>query len=143
LGKQTILFDVESKAFGQRRGDLLIMGADAEVPPVQFNWSAGADRIPGQTGTISPNPDPIRESLRWTASSLGKNQSLDLRIRHPRPVYYVPTSGPSLLPSDPTFMMTNAACWNEAQPFPTRDRTPRYEPPKSETFPGDPLDKSR
>jgi hypothetical protein len=40
-------------------------------------------------------------------------------------------------------MMTNAACWNEAQPFPTRDRTPRYEPPKSETFPGDPLDKSR
>jgi len=142
LGKQTILFNVESKSFAERRGSLMIMGANVEVPSVEFDWPAGADLAPGQPGTVNSKPDPIRESLRWTARSLGKNQTLDLRIRHPRPVFYVPTRGSSL-PYDPTFMMTNAACWNEAQPFPTRDRTPRYEPPKSETFPGDPLDKSR
>jgi len=142
LGKQTILFNVESKSFGERRGNLLIMGANVEVPPVEFDWPAGADRVPGQAGTVSSTTDPIRESLRLTARSLGKNQSLDLRIRHPRPVYYVPTPESSL-PYDPTFMMTNASCWNEAQPFPTRDRTPHFEPPKTDTLVGDSLDKSR
>jgi hypothetical protein len=142
LGKQTILFNVESKSFAERRGNLLIMGANVEVPSVEFDWPPGADRVPGQAGKESTTPDPIRESLRLTSRSLGKNQSLDLRIRHPRPVYYVPTPGSSL-PYDPTFMMTTAACWNEAQPFPTRDRTPRYEPPKSDTIVGESLDKSR
>jgi len=94
LGKQTVLFDVESKSFAQRRGNLLIMGANlADVPPVKFDWPPDADQVPGQAGTVNPNPDPIRESLRLTARSLGKNQSLDLRIRHPRPVYYVPITG--------------------------------------------------
>jgi hypothetical protein len=27
-------------------------------------------------------------------------------------------------------MMTNAASWNEDQPFPGRERTPRFEPPR-------------
>jgi hypothetical protein len=140
LGKQTILFNVESKSFAERRGNLMIMGANVEVPSVEFDWPAGADQIPGQAAASS-KPNPIRESLRLTARSLGKNQSLDLRIRHPRPVYYTPTAGSSLA-FDPTFMMTNAASWNEAQPFPTRERTPRYEPSKSETL-GKDSDKSR
>jgi hypothetical protein len=142
LGKQTILFNVESKSFGERKGNLLVMGANVEVPPVEFDWPPGADQAPGQAGTLSSNPDPIRESLRLTARSLGKDQSLDLRIRHPRPVYYVPSPGTSL-PYDPTFMMTNAACWNDPQPFPTRERTPRYEPPKSDSFSANSLDKMR
>jgi hypothetical protein len=142
LGKQTILFTVESKSFGERRGNLLIMGAPVEVPPVEFNWQPGADQVPGQAGTLSSTPSPIRESLRLTSRSLGKTQSLDLRIRHPRPAYYVPTRGSSL-PYDPTFMMTNNDSWNEAQPFPTRERIPRYEPPKSESIGGDSVDKSR
>src|SRR5438093_9258946 len=113
------------------------MGANlADVPAVKFDWATGADQLPGQAGAVSANPDPIRESLRLTARSLGKNQSLDLRIRHPRPVYYVPTPGSSL-PYDPTFMMADAASWNDAQPFPTRERTPRYEPPKSDLLTGD------
>jgi hypothetical protein len=137
LGKQTILFNVESKTFAQRRGNLLIMGANlTDVPAVEFDWPPGADELPGQAGIVSTTPDPIRESLRLTARSLGKNQSLDLHIRHPRPVYYVPQPGSSL-PYDPTFMMTDAASWNDAQPFPTRERTPRYEPPKSEVLTGD------
>jgi hypothetical protein len=142
LGKQTILFNVESKSFAERRGNLMIMGANVEVPSVEFDWPAGADQIPGQAANVSTRPNPIRESLRLTARSLGKNQSLDLRIRHPRPVYYIPTPGSSLA-YDPTFMMTNASSWNEAQPFPTRERTPRYEPSKSETLANDSVDKSR
>ena len=39
-------------------------------------------------------------------------------------------------------MMTDAASWNDAQPFPTRERTPRYEPPKSDVLTGD-LDQVR
>jgi hypothetical protein len=141
LGKQTILFKDESKSFGERKGNLLVMGANVEVPPVEFDWPQGTDQPPGQAVTLSPNPDPIRESLRLTARSLGKDQSLDLRIRHPRPVYYAPSPGTSL-PYDPTFMMTNAACWNDPQPFPTRERTPRYEPTKADSFSAD-LDKMR
>jgi ABC-type uncharacterized transport system len=143
LGKQTVLFNVESKSFAERRGNLLIMGANVEVPPVEFDWPAGADRPPGQTmANGSDKSNPIRESLRLTARSLGKNQTLDLRIRHPRPVYYVPPAG-STSAYDPIFMMTNAASWNDSQPFPTRERTPRYEPPKSDTLAGDSLDKMR
>jgi hypothetical protein len=141
LGKQTVLFNVESKSFAERRGNLMIMGANVEVPSVEFDWPAGADQIPGQA-TVSSTPNPIRESLRLTARSLGKNQSLDLRIRHPRPVYYTQANG-SPLAFDPTFMMTNAASWNEAQPFPTRERTPRYEPSKADSIGGDSPDKSR
>jgi hypothetical protein len=142
LGKQTILFNVESKSFAERRGGLMIMGANVEVPPVEFDWEAGADQVPGQAEVVNSTPDPIRESLRLTSRSLGKNQSLDLRMRHPRPVYYVPTSGSSL-PYDPTFMMSNSQCWNEAQPFPTRERTPRYEPSKTGSLGGNSLDEPR
>jgi hypothetical protein len=142
LGKQTVLFNVESKSFAERRGNLMIMGANVEVPSVEFDWPAGADQIPGQAATVTSTLNPIRESLRLTARSLGKNQALDLRIRHPRPVYYIPTPGSSLA-YDPTFMMTNTASWNEAQPFPTRERTPRYEPSKSEALANDSVDKSR
>jgi hypothetical protein len=142
LGKQTILFNVESKSFAQPRGNLLVMGANVEVPPVEFDWPAGADQPPGQTATLSSNPNPIQESLRLTARSLEKSQTLDLRIRHPRPVYYVPTAG-SELSYDPTFMMTSAACWNDDQPFPTRERTPHYEPSSSKLLAKESLDKMR
>src|SRR5439155_22915854 len=98
------------------------------------------------------NPNPIRESLRLAARSLGKDQSLELRIRNPRPVYYLPpkesspeesSSQESSLPYDPIFMMTDAASWNDPQPFPTENHTPHYEPPsKSNLLTGD-LDQMR
>jgi hypothetical protein len=142
FAKQTVLFNVESKAFAERRGNLLIMGANVEVPAVEFDWPAGADQPLAQASLASMKANAIRESLRLTARSLGKDQQLDLRIQHPRPVYYQPAKGGSLT-FDPVFMMTNAASWNDDQPFPTRERTPRYDPSKSETFGKDPLDKMR
>src|SRR5262249_732218 len=76
-------------------------------------------------------PNPIRDSIRLTARGLGKKQLLDLRLRHPRPIYYDPPEGK--LEQETTFLMTSAAAWNESQPYPTRDPTPRFEEPK----PGD------
>jgi hypothetical protein len=128
LPNQTVLFNVESKSFAERRGGLLVLGANVEMPPVEFNWPAGAERTWVRAPVKEQKDNPIRRSMALTARGLGKDESLDLRLRHPRPVYYDPKAPP--LAFQPEFMMTNAASWNEDQPFPTRERTPRFEPPK-------------
>jgi hypothetical protein len=119
---------VETKSFGERRGALFIAGTRVEVPPVEFAWRAG-----GRPGVLAQGsdrtPNPISTSLRLTARSVGKDNAPDLRLRHPRPVYYEPPKGQKLA-TDPTFLMTNPDAWNESQPFPTRERTPRFEKPK-------------
>jgi hypothetical protein len=128
LPKQTVLFNVESKSFAERRGNLMIMGTNVEVPPVQFDWPAGAGQTLAQEARAEAlSPNPVRESMRLMARGLGKGQSLELKIRNPRPVYFEPAKGTTLA-FDPVFMMTDPACWNEDQPFPSRERTPRFEP---------------
>jgi hypothetical protein len=130
LPKQAVLFNVESKSFAERRGGLLIMGASVEVPPVRFDWPPGAGRPSARELTAAENlpPNPIRESMRLTTQGAGRDGGSDLRLRHPRPVYYEPKEKHE--PFDPVFLMTDPASWNEDQPFPTRERTPRFEPPK-------------
>src|SRR5262249_55907010 len=54
------------------------------------------------------------------------NRKLDLRLRHPRPVYVDPEREKDL-PYDPVFMMTNPASSNDDNPVPTREGTPRPE----------------
>jgi hypothetical protein len=131
MSRQTVLFNVESKSFAERRSGLVILGATVEVPPVTFDWPAGAGQRLAQAARLEEEkPNPIRESMRLTARSLGKGQALDLRLRHPRPVYYEPAKGGTPSPFQPVFMMTDAASWNEDQPFPSRERTPRFELPK-------------
>jgi hypothetical protein len=143
MGRQTVLFNVESKSFAERRGGLLVLGANVEVPPVEFDWKPGVGR-PLSMAKVDehPNPNPIRESMRLTARSLGKEQPLELRVRHPRPVYFEAPPGVELS-FDPEFMMTSAASWNEPSPFPTPQRTPRYEPPKADDFTKGTLDEKR
>src|SRR5262249_1482147 len=55
----------------------------------------------------------------------------DLRLRHPRPVYYEPPGtgdkGRGLPPYDPVFLMTSADAWNEDQPFSTDEAIPAYK----------------
>jgi hypothetical protein len=125
LPKQAILFNVETKSFGERRGALLIVDRSrVEVPPVEFDWRPG-----GRLRVLEERPpNAIRTSLRVASRAASKEALGDLRLRHPRPVYYEPQGGRSS--KDPTFLMTSTDAWNEAQPFPTRDKTPRYEPPK-------------
>jgi hypothetical protein len=128
FGKQTVLFNVESKSFAERRTGLLVSGAGVEVPPVDFEGKTAAPRPLGKPDDSSPKKDnPIRASMRIAAHSLGKN--LDLRVRYPRPIYY--ESPDKKVPEfEPEFVVTSGASWNEDQPFPTAQRTPRFEPPK-------------
>src|SRR5207248_9597050 len=92
MPKQTILFNVETKSFAERRGNLIIQGTQVEVPPVEFDWRPGAG-LPGRVrGSKKLTPHPIRSSLRLASRSVGKGEAMDLRLRHPRPVYYEPTS---------------------------------------------------
>lgn len=127
LPKQTVLFNVETKSFGERRGALLILGSRVEVPPVEFSWKPG-----GRPGLVkeSGKSNPIRTSIELAARSVGQNQELGLRLRHPRPVYLVDAADKGR--DDAVFMMTSPDAWNESQPYPTRERTPRYEPPKKD-----------
>lgn len=137
LPKQTVLFQAETKSFAERRSGFLIPGTHVEVPAVQFEWPAGA----GAAGQLSrfkdADPHPIRTSLALTARSVGQGRPLELKLRHPRPVYFEPADPTSDV--SPVLMVTSPDAWNEDQPFPTSDRpVPRFEPPKG----GDPLKES-
>jgi hypothetical protein len=176
FGRQTVLFDVESKSFGQRRSGLVIGGTSVEVPPLRLDeWKPGTGLPPAKQGSEAGLPaNPLRESLRLTARSLGKAEALDLRLRHPRPVYY--DAAAARLPGSlgmwavapgaglggvswgslflfgregrarafqPEFLMTDAESWNESQPFPTRERTPHYEPARPDDPVTDPYEAKR
>ena len=143
FGKQTILFDVENESFAEGRSGLLFAGSDVLIPALDFDWKPGTGLPLGQAFTDPEiKPNPIRESLSLTARSMGQGQSLDLHLRHPRPVYYEPfdpsITGAFLIQShvlghaacyflpvrqgpklDPYFLMTGPASWNDDQPFPS------------------------
>lgn len=130
LGKQTVLFDDEVEALAESRTGAEIGGVQFEPPPVLFDWTPGAGRPIGSPPP-SDKTNRIRESLQLTARALGKDAEgkpvpLDIRIRHPRPIYFVPPRG-SKVASDPDFLMTNPRSWNEDQPFPTADSVPQFE----------------
>jgi hypothetical protein len=94
---------------------------------VEFEGSKAAN--PALMTEAGPrNPNPIGNSMRIAAHSLGRTD-LDLRIRNPRPIYFQPEDGHGSS-AEPTFLITSPASWNEDQPFPSRERTPRFEPPK-------------
>jgi hypothetical protein len=130
FGNQTILYNVESKSFAERRSGLLVSGANVEVPPVEFEGKAETPGPLGKAETAERSPNPIRASMRIAEHSLGK--SLDLRVRYPRPIYYEPPKNEKGKPLtfEPDFMLSSAASWNDDNPFPSRERTPRFEPPK-------------
>lgn len=142
LPKQTILFNVESKSFAERRSGIVIMGTSVEVPPVKFDFEPGAG-LAGKTVTANLKPNPLQESLRSWSRGLGKNQVAEVRLRHPRPIYYDATQDGARQEFDPTIMLTDERSWNEKQPFPTRERTPRYEPPKGDDAGLDAFERSR
>ncbi|HTU20386.1 MAG TPA: hypothetical protein VMG10_20145 [Gemmataceae bacterium] len=165
--KQTVLYDVEEKAFAENRAGLSIAGSSVEVPPLIWDWSSRDSLPPGSPDLPRP-ASRIRDSVRLTARGLGKDQTLELRIRDPRPVYFVPPEPPGLrtqavalfaspaqpswpgltlsltalgqsleqarqqLHADPVFLMTSSQSWNEDNPFPSDDRIPQFEQPKSD-----------
>ncbi len=140
LAKQTVLFGADSKSFAERRSGLLVAGTNVQVPPVTFEWEPGAGRprklAPLETG----EPHPIRDSMRITSRST--TQKLDLRLRHPRPIYYDPAGG-AKQGVDADIMMADRDSWNEENPFPAREKTPRFDPPKEDDPAKGTLDEER
>lgn len=133
LGKQTVLYDVESKAMARSGAGQDDLGAGkVEVPPVLFDWKPGAGLPPKSRYAASAElpANPVRQSMRLTSRGVGKESVLDLRLRHPRPIYFEPPAG-TTPKNDPYLMMTPLESWNEDQPFPTRTRTPEFRPTKS------------
>jgi hypothetical protein len=131
FGKQTVLFNVESKAFAERRSNPFSAGANVEVPPIDFAGAGEATRSALKLDTPPLPVNPLGQAMQIAAHSFGTT-NLNLRVQYPRPIYYEPAKEQKL-PFEPEFLMTNAASWNEEQPFPTRERSiPRFEPPKAD-----------
>jgi hypothetical protein len=88
LGKETVLFTRESKRSLRGRGGLLGGGGASEIPAVRFDPASGTGRpLILRPATDRPH-NPLGDSMTLTARSIGKE--LDLRLQHPRPVYYEP-----------------------------------------------------
>lgn len=129
LGKQTILHNAESKSFAERRTGLLVSSAAVEIPPVEFESLPAAANPLSQVDRGPRKPNPIRSSMHIASDSLGKK--LDIQVKYPRPVFFEPPPG-VISEFEPEFILTSPASWNEDQPFPSRERTPRFEPPKQD-----------
>jgi hypothetical protein len=143
LGKQTVLFDSEMKAFADRRAGKTFAGTTVRIPPVLFEWKSGQGHPLGYP-VLSRQENPIRRSMRLAGRGLAKGQALDIALRLPRPVYYEPPKG--VKPDfDPDFLMSNADSWNEEQPFPTAESVPQFTRPKEsgKAAAADPLDERR
>lgn len=132
LNKQTVLFDVEEVAFGERQGGGLTGGTEVRVPPLQLSWSPGTGypanlRRPGEK-----TDNPVRAS-QWLASrGLGRAQRedprLQLRLRHARPVYVeIDQNNPDRFRQQSEILMTSADSWNEDQPYATDSTTPAFK----------------
>src|SRR5262249_60483359 len=73
FGRQTVLFNVESKAFAERRTGLPTSGA-VKVPTVLFDWPPAAlSRSPAEQASSELIPNRIRESMRILAREVGKD----------------------------------------------------------------------
>jgi hypothetical protein len=134
FGKQTILFGADSKAFAERRSSLLATGASVEMPPLVFEAPKGKSLTSAKSLVDEPAnkaANPIATSMKVTERTVGGKQKLDLRLRHPRPIYFTPVRS-GAVPFAPEFLVSDSDSWNEENPFPTRERTPRYEPPKAD-----------
>lgn len=103
---QTILFDVESKAFRMTQGDRL-SGSAVNLPPLSVVPPPGLN-----TGDLAANP--ISRSLQVLGRSI--DQPLDIRLRAPTPVR-LKKDAQAKQPFAAEFLWTAAESWNETYPF--------------------------
>jgi hypothetical protein len=129
FGNSVVFYNVESDGFAARRSGLRGAGLNVDLPPVAFQWSPTALRIPGTIAeqTALP-PNPLGASMEIIERSVG-GQKLNIPARHARPVRFDPRRFGELK-FDPVFMVTSADSWNDDNPFPTQQRMPHYEKPK-------------
>ena len=86
MPKQTILFNVETKSFAERRGNLIIQGTQVEVPPVEFDWKPGAG-LPGRALASKKKPLSIRSApaCAWPAAASARARRWTCACATPAP----------------------------------------------------------
>ena len=123
LGRDTVLYDPEAKAFAAIKAGRQLGGSASDIPPLVFA------ETPPQAGMAKPNP--VGAAVRLTGRSV--DQQLELRLHAPRPVYLA-LGWQDRLTYAAEFVFTSPDSWNEERPFLSADRqgrvsnTPRYEP---------------
>ncbi|MBX9679539.1 MAG: hypothetical protein K2X38_12305 [Gemmataceae bacterium] len=131
LPKQTILYNAETKEFNERKVGVLFSDREVEPPPVLLQWEPGTGQVVKSKKDFEKNP--IRESLWVTSRASGKDRSMELRIRHPRPVYALLNTpekdGVKIIDESAVFLMSSPESWNEDHPFISKKGVPRYSPP--------------
>jgi hypothetical protein len=126
LGRTTVLFPGDSRAFAERRQDILRQEAPPETPPLDFSDATSVSVADPRVGADKGDEHLLRRGMRVLARSAGGG--LDLKLRFARPVYFEPSEGRS----EGVFLLTAGSAWNEDRPFPSRDWRPRYTPPKAD-----------
>ena len=123
LGRDTILYDPEAKAFAAIKAGRQLGGSASDIPPLLFTeHGSGAD---------GAKPNPVGAALQLTGRSV--DQKLDLKLHAPRPVYLA-LGWQKRLTHAAEFVFTSPDSWNEERPFLSADArgrityTPRYEP---------------
>src|SRR5262249_52797267 len=85
LGKQTVLFSTDARAFASRRPNSFSSLKPPDPPRLDFKSPPSA-ADPKRAGRAGVQESPLRRGLRVTARSVGGE--LDLRLRFARPVYF-------------------------------------------------------
>jgi len=123
LGRETILFDSEAKAFAAIKAGRQLGGSASDIPPLLVT--------PGGANASQARPNPVGSAVQLTARSV--DQALQLRLHAPRPVY-LGIGWQDRVTNAAEFVFTSGESWNEERPFLTADArgrisyTPRYEP---------------
>jgi hypothetical protein len=108
LSTQTLLYDLERDSIGPRRGQDSLTG-HVEVPSVRFEPGDGSPSLDATT-------DAVRQSIVQIARSLGKDESLAVRVRHPREIepntFKLPKGAQAT-----TFIWTDAETTKEKDPL--------------------------
>ncbi len=99
LPRQTVLYNVEMREYNERKtGVRGLAKRETEVPGVKLDWADGFL----QKGKVrsAALAHPVRVSQKITASSFGDPKSYEVKLRHPRPVYFLRSKLPAELPGE-------------------------------------------
>lgn len=91
LPRQTILYNIEAKEYNERKlgGVFARKFQDLEVPGVKFDDTTLTVQFTKVHETLHPHA--IRTSLKMMNRTTAAKKEHEVRIRHPRPVYFVRT----------------------------------------------------
>jgi len=112
LAKQTILFNVEAKAFRDPESGDRLGSSAVQLPPLLF-------QPPDDWKSEGTQPNPISQALQLLVKSIG--HPLDIEVRAPRPIT-LKQDAQRKQSIAASFLWTSPKSWNETFPFNSRIR---------------------